>query len=287
VELLTSRQDFRAALQATRAAGSMIGLVPTMGALHRGHLSLVGAARSDCDIVAVTIFVNPTQFGDASDLAAYPRDLASDLALTETAGADFVFAPSVEEMYPGGPPAISVNPGELGEILEGASRPGHFAGVATIVTRLLCLAGACRAYFGDKDFQQLAIIRRLVADLDIPVEIVGCPTVREADGLAMSSRNGRLDEASRQAATALWRALGEGRDLIEAGERDACVIENEMQAVLRAEALVIPDYAVAVDPLSLQHLAAVAGEVRLLVAARVEPVRLIDNEAAIPPPIPT
>jgi pantoate--beta-alanine ligase len=243
----------------------------------------MGAARRECDCVAVSIFVNPTQFGDASDLAAYPRNLDTDLAMCRAAGVDVVFAPSVAEMYPEGSLDTAVVPGQLSEVLEGPSRPGHFTGVATIVTKLLSIAGSCRAYFGEKDFQQLAIVRRLVGDLDFAVEVVGCPTVREADGLAMSSRNGRLDPAERRAATALVRALSAGADLVAAGERSASRVEAAMTAVLDAEALVRADYAAVADPMSLRAVSDITTEVRLLVAAGVGPVRLIDNLAAVPP----
>ncbi|MGO8875610.1 MAG: pantoate--beta-alanine ligase [Acidimicrobiales bacterium] len=283
MELISRRDLVRTALQSARAAGDDVGFVPTMGALHAGHISLMEAARRDCDCVAVSIFVNPTQFGDATDLAAYPRDLAKDLAMCESAGVDVVFAPSVEEMYPGGSLETAVVPGALAEVLEGTSRPGHFTGVATVVTKLLSIAGACRVYFGEKDFQQLAVVRRLVADLDLPVEVVGCPTVRERDGLAMASRNGRLAAPERQAATALFRALSAGERLVAAGEPSAGAVALAMTAVLEAEPLVAADYAAVADPGALTPVTDIAGEVRLLVAARVGPVRLIDNVAARPP----
>lgn len=258
-----------------------------MGALHAGHISLMEAARRDKDCVAVSIFVNPTQFGDASDLASYPRDLAKDVAMCESAGVDVVFAPSVGEMYPGGPLETAVVPGALAELLEGTSRPGHFTGVATVVTKLLSIAGPCGAYFGEKDYQQLAVVRRLVADLDLPVEVVGCPTVREGDGLAMASRNGRLGAPERQAATALFRALSAGERLVAAGERSAVAVSAAMATVLGTEPLVAADYAAVAAPSTLAPVTAIAGEVRLLVAARVGPVRLIDNVAARPPAPPS
>ncbi len=253
-----------------------------MGALHAGHLSLMAAARRDCDCVVVSIFVNPTQFGDASDLAAYPRDLATDAEMCAAAGVDVVFAPSVAEMYPGGSLDTSVVPGALAEVLEGPSRPGHFTGVATVVTKLLSIAGHCRAYFGEKDFQQLAVVRRLVADLNLPAEVVGCDTVREADGLAMSSRNGRLGPEQRVAATALYRALVTGARLVSAGERSSAAVCEAMEVVLSAEPLLTIDYAAAADPATLANVTDIDAEVRLLVAARVGPVRLIDNVAALP-----
>ena len=280
MDLITSKQVLRKALQAARAEGASVGLVPTMGALHGGHVSLVEAARRECDCVAVSIFVNPAQFGDPSDLAAYPRDLDTDLEICRRAAADVIFAPSVSEMYPFGPLETAVVPGSLADVLEGPSRPGHFAGVATVVTKLLSIAGCCRAYFGEKDFQQLTIVRRLVADLDLEVEVVGCPTVREGDGLAMSTRNGRLDPAEWEAATVLWRALCVGRDLVAAGASSGAEVSATMRAVLGDEPLVKPDYAVVAEPGSLRIVTDISAEVRLLVAARVGPVRLIDNVAA-------
>lgn len=283
MDLIASNDIARKALHAARAKGASVGLVPTMGALHLGHVSLVEAARRECDCVAVSIFVNPTQFGDPSDLAAYPRDLDTDLAICRNAGADVIFAPSVTEMYPLGSLETAVVPGSLADVLEGLSRPGHFTGVATVVTKLLSIAGCCRAYFGEKDFQQLAVVRRLVADLDLEVDVVGCPTVREPDGLAMASRNGRLGPSERQAAPVLWRALSAGRHLIAAGATSGREVSATMMAVLTSESLVHVDYAVVADPASLRVVTDISAEVRLLVAARVGPVRLIDNIAASAP----
>jgi pantoate--beta-alanine ligase len=254
-----------------------------MGALHAGHVSLMEAARRECDWVAVSIFVNPTQFGDGSDLAAYPRDLDTDVEICRRAEADVTFAPSVAGMFPLGSLETAVVPGALADVLDGRSRPGHFTGVATVVTKLLSIVGSCRAYFGDKDFQQLAVVRRLVADLDLEVDVVGCPTVRERDGLAMSSRNGRLSPGERQAATVLWRALRTGRELIAVGSRSGPAVSAAMAGVLDAEPLVQTDYAVVADPESLQVVTEIATEVRLLVAARIGAARLIDNVAALPP----
>src|SRR5205823_4752076 len=190
-----------------RAQGQRVGLVPTMGYLHAGHASLIEAAARDNDVVAVTVFVNPLQFGPTEDLAAYPRDLERDTKLAEQAGASVVFAPSVEEMYPTGEPLTTVAVRQVSEPLEGRFRPTHFAGVATVVAKLFALAGPCRAYFGEKDYQQLAVIRRMSADLSFPVEVVGCPTVRDPDGLAKSSRNAYLTTEERAVAPTLHRAL--------------------------------------------------------------------------------
>ena len=234
--------------------------------------------------MAVTVFVNPLQFDDAADLAAYPRDLEADAAAARSAGASLVFAPPVEEMYGPDPARVAtkVHVEGVTEGLEGASRPGHFDGVTTVVAKLFALSGRCRAYFGEKDYQQLAVVRRMAADLSIPVTIVGCPTVRELDGLAMSSRNTRLSPDERRAALALHRALRAGRSRVERGERDPARVRAAMTAVLVAEPLVTPDYAVVVDPGTLQCPTVLDGEVRLLVAARVGAVRLIDNEGACP-----
>ncbi|HEX9970186.1 MAG TPA: pantoate--beta-alanine ligase, partial [Acidimicrobiales bacterium] len=230
-----------------------VGLVPTMGYLHDGHASLMRRAAAECDVVAATIFVNPLQFAPTEDLSTYPRDLDGDIALATEAGVSILFAPSVEEMYPGRV-LTSVHVAEVSEGLEGASRPTHFDGVATVVAKLFAIAGPCKAYFGEKDWQQLAVVRRMAADLSFPVEIVGCPIVREPDGLAMSSRNVYLTPEERQAATVLHRALVAG----QAGGVEA------MKQLVAAEPLVHLDYAEQVDD-------------RLLIAARVGRTRLIDN----------
>jgi pantoate--beta-alanine ligase len=287
VRVISSALEFSRALDAARATGRDVGLVPTMGALHAGHRSLVERAVAECDVVAVTIFVNPLQFGDTVDLANYPRDLDGDVAQTRAAGASLVFAPSVDEMYPGYPErvATTVHVAGVSEPMDGASRPGHFDGVATVVAKLFALAGRCRAYFGEKDFQQLAVVRQMAADLSLPVEVVACPTVREPDGVAMSSRNARLGPAERRAAAALPRALRAGRAAIDGGERDAARVRAAMLAVLEADRLVEPDYAEVVDPRTLRARSVVEGEARLLVAATVGPVRLIDNEGVTAPDI--
>jgi pantoate--beta-alanine ligase len=252
-----------------------------MGAFHPGHMSLVRAAASQCDVVAVSIFVNPLQFSSATDLARYPANLERDLAMAQGAGVGLVFAPSVEEMYPQGEPETKVQPGRLADGFEGASRSGHFSGVATVVTKLLSLAGPCRAFFGEKDFQQLVVVRRLVADLDIDAEVVACPTVREPDGLACSSRNRRLGPEDRRAATVLFRALTAGREALVKGARLAADLEAAMAGVVAAERRARLDYAVVVDPVTLAAPASLAGELRLLIAADVGPARLIDNLGVI------
>jgi pantoate--beta-alanine ligase len=277
VQVIDTIAALRKCLDAARAEGRTVGFVPTMGYLHEGHASLMRRARVECDLVCASIFVNPLQFGPGEDLASYPRDLGRDTAVAEAAGVDVLFVPGVEEMYPGGSVATTVRVAGLSEPMEGAFRPGHFEGVATVVAKLFNIVGPCRAYFGEKDFQQLAVVRRLVADLSFPVEVVGCPTVREPDGLAMSSRNVYLGPAERKAATVLHRALQAGAAAVRAGERDPAAVEAAMAAVVGAEPLAELDYAAAVDAATLERPKTLTGEVRLLVAARVGPARLIDN----------
>jgi pantoate--beta-alanine ligase len=268
VNLIETVGGLRAALDAERAGGRTLGLVPTMGALHDGHLSLVRRAVAECDAVAVTVYVNPLQFGAGEDLSTYPRDLDGDAALAGAAGADHLFAPAVEEMFPE-PPLTTVQVAGVSEGGEGASRPGHFTGVATIVAKLFAIAGPCRAYFGEKDHQQLQVVRRLAADLSFPVEVVGCPTVREADGLALSSRNRYLSPAERRAAPVLYRALTAGRDLAAGGCTDVGALRRAVADVVEREPQARLDYVdVAADG---------PGELRLLVAARIGTTRLIDN----------
>jgi pantoate--beta-alanine ligase len=280
IEILRQARAFAGALEGERAQGRQVGLVPTMGALHAGHRALIERAAAECDVVAVTVFVNPLQFDDPADLAAYHRDLPADVALSAAAGARFVFAPPVEEMYPGfpAPPATTVHVAGVSQGLEGVSRRGHFDGVATVVAKLFALAGRCRAYFGDKDYQQLAVVRRLAADLSLPVDVIGCATVRDVDGLALSSRNSRLRPDERAAALALRRALDAGLALLAAGECQGGRVRAAMAAVLDAEALVDRDYAEVVDAETLERREPLGGALRLLVAARVGAVRLIDND---------
>jgi pantoate--beta-alanine ligase len=297
VEVVETVAGCRALLDEARAAGRMVGLVPTMGALHDGHTSLMNRARADCDVVAVSIFVNPLQFGDPEDIAHYPRTLERDLVGCAEAGADIVFVPSVPDMYPSwpDPPSTTVSVQGVSESWEGASRPGHFDGVATVVAKLFTIAGPCRAYFGLKDFQQLAVVRRMTRELSLPVEVVGCPIVREPDGLALSSRNVRLSPVERQAATVLSRALAAGRAAVAGGERSGVAVSRTMRSVVADEPLVTLDYAVLVEADTLTEVGALddhdddhddghagnsadgLGTLRLLIAAQVGPVRLIDN----------
>jgi len=280
VDVIGSVDGFSTRLDDERRAGRTVGVVLTMGALHRGHAALVARAAAECDVVAVTVFVNPTQFADSADLSNYPRSLGGDVDVAAAAGASVVFAPSVDAMYPGwpAPPATTVSVHGLTERWEGVSRPGHFDGMATVVVKLLSAAGPCRTYFGEKDFQQLAVVRRAVADLSLPVTVVGCPTVREDDGLALSSRNLRLDADERAAAPVLHRALHAGAAALAAGgDREA--VERAVAETVATERLVVLDYAALVDARDLEPADDVASDrpLRLLVAGTVGPVRLIDN----------
>ena len=268
--------DLRAALRDARRAQRTIGLVPTMGALHDGHLSLVRAARAENDVVVVSLFVNPTQFNEAADLDAYPRDEARDAAAAAAEGADVLFAPSSDEVYPAGF-ATTVHVAGLTEHLEGEHRGvAHFEGVATVVCKLLNMAQPDVAYFGQKDAQQAAVIRRLVRDLDIPVRIAVQPTVREPDGLALSSRNVHLKGADRGRALALRRALEAAAETVAAGERDPHAIEHAGRAAMEGLG-VEAEYVALVRPDDLRPVERVDGDVLVAVAARVGPTRLIDN----------
>jgi pantoate--beta-alanine ligase len=259
-----------------RALPGTWGFVPTLGYLHEGHLSLIRRARAENDRVAVSIFVNPTQFGPHEDYARYPRDLERDLRLLEPLGVDLVFVPSAEEMYPPGFQTWVIVE-EVSRPLEGASRPGHFRGVATVVAKLFHILQPDRAYFGQKDAQQTVVIRRMVQDLNIPVEIVICPTVREPDGLAMSSRNTYLNPEERRSATVLFRALQIAKARYEAGERDAERLREAMREVIRAEPLARIDYVSVADPETLRELEQVEGPALLSLAVYIGTTRLIDN----------
>jgi pantoate--beta-alanine ligase len=292
VEIVHRIVDLRATLEAHRLAGRTVALVPTMGALHDGHGSLIRAAAARCDVVVTTIFVNPLQFAPTDDLDAYPRDLDGDCALAAAAGGSIVFAPSVAEMYPFGRDGVltNVSVASITDVLDGAARPGHFDGVATVVAKLFAIAGPCVAFFGEKDWQQLAVVRRIALDLSFPVEIIGCPTVRESDGLAMSSRNRYLSARDRSGASVVWRALQTGAAMIGASRSGTVASADVCAAMLdllgSSSVVVSVDYAACVDPCTLKTRAVVDGEVRLLIAARVgrdgHSARLIDNCAASP-----
>ena len=260
-----------------RAGFDRIGLVPTMGYLHAGHLSLVRQARRECGAAAVSIFVNPTQFAPHEDFTRYPRDLERDLQMLADEGVDLVFTPEVSEMYPGGFGTAVVLPA-ADEVLEGAARPDHFRGVATVVCKLLNIVQPTKAYFGQKDAQQTVVVCQMVRDLNMLTQIVIAPTVREADGLAMSSRNSYLTPEQRAAATVLYRALTAARELLTSGERRGDVLRQIMAEVLAREPLARPEYASVADPLTLRELTEVGPRGALIsLAVRVGAVRLIDN----------
>jgi pantoate--beta-alanine ligase len=270
----------RGVVGAWRRAGERVALVPTMGALHRGHLALVERGRALCPRVVTSLFVNPTQFGPNEDFSRYPRDEAADAALLASAGCDLLYAPGLVEMYPEGF-AASVSPGPIAERQCGPFRPGHFAGVATVVSKLLLQSQADVALFGEKDFQQLQVIRRVAADLDIPVRIEGVPTVRESDGLALSSRNVYLTPEQRVAAPALFRTLREMAGLLEAGDAIAAVTAEGLLALRRAGFTAI-DYLEVADAETLAPLAGLDRAARILSAVWLDKTRLIDNIAAGP-----
>ena len=259
-----------------RAQGKSVGLVPTMGCFHEGHISLMRTARDECDYVVVSLFVNPTQFGPGEDFEDYPRDLARDSRMAEEAGVDCIFHPRAEEMYPQ-PYLTYVNVEDITGTLCGANREGHFRGVTTVVAKLFNIVPAHRAYFGLKDAQQALVIRKMVEDLDFDMEIVVCPTVREKDCLAMSSRNMYLEPEEREAATVLYRSLQLAGSMVSEGERDAGRVLQEMKRLYADEPLVEPEYIEAVDYRLLEPVQRLEGEVLIAVAARVGKARLIDN----------
>jgi len=281
LRVVRTTEEVRASLAVRRGRG-MIGLVPTMGALHAGHARLIEHARLDCRTVVVSIFVNPLQFDRADDLARYPRPLDADLSLCEALGVDIVFAPAPEEIYPE-PPDCTVHVGRTAEHLCGAFRPGHFDGVATVVLKLFNIVEPEVAFFGEKDAQQLAIIRRMVADLNVPVTIAPVPTVREGDGLALSSRNQRLNEAERALAPALFRALVSARDAVVAGETEAEAVKRGAAGTIPADERLRLEYLELVDPRTFQPVQRIAGPVVAAGALWVGSTRLIDNVLCIPP----
>jgi pantoate--beta-alanine ligase len=276
MRVITQPGPMQQAVVDLRRTGKRIGLVPTMGALHEGHLSLVRAARERADIVVATIFVNPTQFGPSEDLAKYPRTLDSDLQALSAERCDLVFVPQADEIYP---PGFStyVQPPAVAQPLEGVCRPGHFLGVATVVLKLFNLIPADFACFGQKDYQQLLVIRHMVRDLNLPIQIVPCPTVREADGLALSSRNRHLSPAQRQQALALPRALNRAEQLAAGGERSSAAILAEMRRVLITAGIERIDYVALADPETLAEKQSIDGPGIALIAAYVGTTRLIDN----------
>lgn len=281
MDIFTTIDSLRVRLESDRAEGRSIGFVPTMGFLHDGHVSLIDASVAANDRTVVSIFVNPLQFAVGEDLKDYPRDLEADLSLVDGAGADYVFAPPADEMYPSEVDTTVTVPG-VAAPLEGVHRPTHFAGVATVVAKLFSIVGACHAYFGAKDWQQVAVVRRMVADLSMPVTVVPCPIVRESDGLAMSSRNVYLAKAERAEASALRAALDAGLALLAQGESEASAVETEMRRVLADSAPSgTVDYAAAVPAHTLVSEGPLQGEVRLLLAVKFQKARLIDNDGAV------
>ncbi len=267
--------EVRRRCEDARRAGQTVGLVPTMGYFHEGHRSLMRAARANHDVVVTTIFVNPLQFGPGEDLAGYPRDLAADTAAAEAEGVDVLFVPSVPEMYPE-PTVTTVRVSGLTEGLCGAARPGHFDGVTTVVAKLFSIVGPCAAYFGRKDFQQLVVVRRMAADLDLPVEVVGCPLVREPDGIAMSSRNAYLSAEDRDRAIGIFSALRAAAAAVEQGERDPSRVRDRVEAESARHGVEL-EYVEVRAADDLAPLDALDGDVVVAVAAPVGKARLIDN----------
>lgn len=282
-KLVATVAELRAELDAARRAGKRIGFVPTMGALHEGHLSLVRTAAAECDFTVVSIYVNPSQFGPNEDLAKYPRTLDNDMALLGTCRTNLVFAPGNDEVYrPNYATWIEV--GEVAEPLEGVCRPGHFRGVATIVLKLLNMVQPDVAYFGQKDYQQVAVLRRMITDLDVPVTIQMCPIVRESDGLAMSSRNRYLSPAARQRALVLSKSLQLANILVAQGNRNANEIAARMREVIETAEDARIDYIALADPDTLQPLETIAGRTLAALAVKIENTRLIDNCLLEPKP---
>lgn len=281
IERVTSKAEVRAAVLEARREGRRIGFVPTMGALHPGHLSLVRAACERTDFVVASIFVNPTQFAPGEDFSAYPRPIGHDLELLVAEGVEMAFTPSSDAMY-GIAPQVTVEPGPLADRWEGEIRPGHFGGVATVVTKLLNIVRPDLAFFGEKDYQQLKIVQRLALDLDLGIGIIPCPTVRDADGLALSSRNAYLSAEERAAALGIPEALEGAAQALAWGERDARALEAAMREAALSRGVTL-DYAAVVDPETLEPLARVDAPARALVAGRVGRTRLIDNCTLVPP----
>jgi pantoate--beta-alanine ligase len=279
MELIRAAADVTEVVRERRADGGTTGLVPTMGAIHEGHRSLIDRARSEHDLVVVSIFVNPLQFAPGEDLSTYPRDEAGDLERCRAADVDLVWAPSIDDMYPPGVDLPSPDPGPVGSLFEGASRPGHFAGVLKAVHRLLSVVGPDAAYFGEKDAQQLFLVRRMVRERAMPIAVVGCPTVREPDGLARSSRNAFLSPTEREQAGCLFLALSEAAVLARSGERDPAALVAVMAREIGATPLARLDHAAVIDDATFEPVSRVGPGSRAIVAARFPSARLIDNLA--------
>lgn len=277
MQVLDAIEEVRQVVRQGRAEGCSVGLVPTMGYFHEGHLSLMRQARKDNDLLVVSIFVNPAQFGPKEDFNSYPRDVERDYRMASDVGADLIFNPSVGEMYPEGYHTY-VNVEELTDGLCGASRPGHFRGVTTVVAKLFNIVQPDRAYFGRKDYQQLKVIERMVKDLDFPIEIIGMPIVREPDGLAMSSRNVRLNPDEREAALILSKSLAYAQELLDEGVTSASEIKERVEQFIGSEPLAHMDYAAVVHPETLEAIQYVEDQAVLALAARIGSTRLIDNK---------
>ena len=277
MELIRSAADLTEAADERRLAGADVGFVATMGALHDGHASLIRRARAERDVVVVSIFVNPLQFGPDEDLSRYPRDEAVDVALCQSLGADLVWAPPADEVYPPGVPLPACDPGPIGDLFEGRARPGHFAGVLTAVRRLLDVVGPCAAYFGEKDAQQLFLVRRMVEQLQLSVTVVPCTTEREPDGLALSSRNAYLSPDEREQAGCLFLGLSEAAVLVRSGEGASAMLIAAMAREVGATPLASLDYAAVVDEATFLPVVEIDGPARALIAARFPSARLIDN----------
>jgi pantoate--beta-alanine ligase len=282
VDLIREPSQLRQATDGGREAGRTVGFVPTLGALHEGHASLIRRAREGQDLVVVSIFVNPRQFAPGEDLSRYPRDEARDLEVCTSLGVDLVWAPSVDQMYPPGAALVEPDPGPVGDRFEGTSRPGHFRGVLTVVHRMFDVVGASTAYFGQKDAQQLFLVRRMVAGGSLPIEIVTCPTVREPDGVALSSRNALLAPEEREQAGCLFLGLSEAAALARAGERDSHVLIAALAREIGATPLARLDYAAVVDDDTFTAIDVIDRPARAIVAAAFPSARLIDN-LALPP----
>lgn len=276
ITVIKTVEETKETVRKWKAQGLTVGLVPTMGFLHEGHLSLIKEAAAENDRVVVSVFVNPKQFAQSEDLESYPRDIERDIMLSEGAGADVVFNPSVDEMYPDDFCSSVSMTGLQGQLC-GKTRPGHFAGVCTVVNKLFNIVMPDRAYFGEKDAQQLAIIRHMVKDLNMNLEVVGCPTVREADGLAKSSRNSYLSEDERKAAAVLYRALTAARDMIDAGERDVTSVVEKMRGIIETEPLADVEYIDIVDGDTIEKIDSIGGNVLIALAVFIGRTRLIDN----------
>lgn len=273
IKEISQMRDYSKKIKGTR----IIGFVPTMGSLHEGHLSLIREARQQCEEVVVSIFVNPTQFGEGEDYQSYPRDLSKDMKLSEKEGVDVIFAPSREEMYPQGYSTFVEIKGNLSSTLEGVSRPGHFKGVATILTKLFNIINPDYSYFGEKDYQQALVVKKLAKELNLDTRILVLPTIREKDGLALSSRNSYLNKKERKAATIFYKALKRAKEWVGEGEKDSSALVSKMRGLIEKEPLVRIDYVAVVDPKTLEKVKEVRGEVLALLAVNIGKTRLIDN----------